>query len=438
MKKLFGTDGVRGVVNEELTPELALKIGNAAGRFFLGRYDTLLIAKDTRNSGDSLEAALASGAASAGMDVQLVGVLPTPGLAYCTRKGGFLGAVISASHNPAVYNGIKLIADGKKISDEEEVEIENLLSSVPLHYSVFSKIGRISCTDLHRKDYIEHITDLFNDKQFTSLKVLVDAANGAVVSVVREVFDNLDIDAEYTFMNPDGLNINEGCGSMHHEMAGKLLKDEQVGFLFDGDADRCLIVLKGNRLVDGDMIMALNSLKMKNTGRLENASVVSTVMSNLGFERFLADHGIRLIRTRVGDKYVLEKMLETSSNLGGEQSGHVIFLDRSTTGDGVITALETMDSLRGMDTSLEEFIDQFPVFPQTLKNVPVANRRRIMEDEKLKAMLTIINEDPGLRVVVRPSGTEPLVRVMVEGENEEEVRTTTERLVEIIEEANGE
>ncbi|HAA86305.1 MAG TPA: phosphoglucosamine mutase [Kosmotogaceae bacterium] len=438
MKKLFGTDGVRGVVNEELTPELALKIGNAAGRFFLGRYDTLLIAKDTRNSGDSLEAALASGAASAGMNVQLVGVLPTPGLAYCTKRGGFLGAVISASHNPAVYNGIKLIADGKKISDEEEVEIENLLTSVPLHYSVFSKIGRISSTDRHRNDYIEHITNLFKDKRFTGLRILVDAANGAVVSVVREVFDNLDIDAEYVSMDPDGININEDCGSMHHEMAGRLLKDEQVGFLFDGDADRCLIVLRGNRLFDGDMIMALNALKMKNTGRLQNAAVVSTVMSNLGFERFLADHGIRLIRTRVGDKYVLEKMLETSSNLGGEQSGHVIFLDRSTTGDGVITALETMDSLKEMHTSLRGFVDQFPVFPQTLKNVPVANRRRVMENEKLKAMLAIIKEDPGLRVVVRPSGTEPLVRVMVEGENEKEVHSTAERLVEIIEEANGE
>lgn len=438
MKRLFGTDGVRGIVNEELTPELAMKIGNAAGRFFLGKYDTLVIAKDTRGSGDLLEAALASGAASAGMNAQLAGVLPTPGLAYCTRQNRFLGAVISASHNPAVYNGIKLVAEGMKISDEEEVEIENLIDSVPLHYSVFSKVGSISYVSHHRRDYIAYVSGLFEGHRFADVEVLVDAANGAVFSVVREVLGTLRIAAEYAFVNPDGININEKCGSTHHESTCRLLKNGQIGVLFDGDADRCLMISENRKLVDGDMIMALNAQKMQMTERLSNGTVVSTVMSNLGFEYFLKTRGLRLIRTRVGDKYVLEKMLETGSRLGGEQSGHLIFLDRSTTGDGLITALETLNTLAELDMSLNEFTDSFPVFPQVLKNVPVADRRKVMDSEKLKTLLDRARKDTDLRVVVRPSGTEPLIRIMVEGMNENKVRDTAEKLAEIIEETNGE
>lgn len=437
MKKLFGTDGVRGIINEELTAELAMKLGNAVGRYYLGKYDKFIIAKDTRSSGDLLESALAAGAASAGMDVELAGVLPTPALAFATNRQKTLGAVISASHNPAVYNGIKLLAKGMKISDEDEVEIENLIENKAFHYTVFSDVGRVTNAARYRDEYVTYVVETYKNERFPDVDLVVDGANGAVSAVIETVYDALKIKADFKNMKSDGININDDCGSLYPEHLGKSLKKGQIGVLFDGDADRCLFVLPETKLVDGDMLMALNSRKMVNQGRLKNNRVVATVMSNLGFEKYLLSRKISLERTKVGDKYVLIRMLQTEGSLGGEQSGHIIFLDRNTTGDGLITSLETLNTLEVLGESLEKFVCEFPVYPQLLKNVPVSNKRGVMESIKLKARLAELANLKDFRIVLRPSGTEPFIRVMVEGAESGEVERLSRELAELVEECSN-
>ncbi|MFO7882148.1 MAG: phosphoglucosamine mutase [Kosmotogaceae bacterium] len=437
MKKLFGTDGLRGTINEELTPELALKVGNAVSRLYAGKYKKLLIAKDTRSSGDLLESALSSGAASAGMDVDLVGVLSTPALAYLTKKYNYIGAMISASHNPAVYNGIKVIEKGKKATDEDEVEIENLMSEHPLHYALHSSVGKIRYAPFYKDEYLEYILELYSDKPLYDGSLALDGANGAIVAVIEDILNALNINADLHFIEPDGVNINDNCGSLHPEAIGEKLRNNEIGVLFDGDADRCLFVLSESRVVNGDMLMAINARKMQAEGRLKGNLVVSTVMSNLGFEKYLENFDIKLLRTKVGDKYVLSKMIDSKSNLGGEQSGHIIFLDRNSTGDGLITTLETLNALAVESEALDEFYNNFPVYPQTLKNVPTPNKKEVMECEKLKKTLEKLNKNDDLRVVVRPSGTEPYVRVMVEGIDEEIVNRISSELVEIVEDCTN-
>ncbi len=437
MKKLFGTDGLRGTINEELTPELALKVGNAVSRHYAGKYRKLLIAKDTRSSGDLLESALSSGAASAGMDVDLVGVLSTPALAYLTKKHNYIGAMISASHNPAVYNGIKVIENGKKATDEDEVEIENLMSEQPLHYALHSSVGKIRYAPFYKDEYLEYVLELYKDKPLYEGNLVLDGANGAIVAVIEDVLNSLNINADLHFIEPNGVNINDNCGSLHPEAIGEKLKNDEIGVLFDGDADRCLFVLPQSKLVNGDMLMALNARKMKSEGRLNGNLVVSTVMSNLGFEKYLENFDIKLLRTKVGDKYVLSKMIEAKGNLGGEQSGHIIFMDRNSTGDGLITTLETLSTLATESEELNDFYKNFPVFPQTLKNVPTPNKKEVMECEKLKVALEKLNKSDDLRVVVRPSGTEPYVRVMVEGIKDEIVDKISSELVEIVEDCSN-
>ncbi len=437
MKKLFGTDGIRGVINEELTPELAMKLGNAIGRYYTGKYNRFIIAKDTRSSGDLLESAMAAGAASAGMNVEFAGVIPTPALAYITNKEGTLGAVISASHNPAVYNGIKVLARGMKISDEDEVEIENLIIDTPFHYTVYSGVGKISYKDHYRDEYIDYVIGLYRNERLPSDGIVVDGANGAISTVISMVYESLGIGAELREIEPNGININDKCGSLFPNFLGDSLKKGQIGVLFDGDADRCLFVLPGSKLIDGDMLMALNSRKLVNQGRLKGNRVVATVMSNLGFEKYLTSKNISLDRTKVGDKYVLERMLQTGGVLGGEQSGHIIFLDRSTTGDGLITSLETLNSLEELDESLEEFAASFPVYPQLLKNVPVSNKKLVMEDMNLKNRLEELKQNDDLRIVLRPSGTEPYIRVMVEGAEQQLVEEICQELVELVQECSN-
>ena len=437
MKKLFGTDGIRGVINEELTPELAMKLGNAIGRYYLGKYNRFIIAKDTRNSGDLLESAMAAGAASAGMNVEFAGVIPTPALAYITKRENTLGAVISASHNPAVYNGIKVLAKGMKISDEDEVEIENLIIDNPYHYTVFSGVGKIRQVDHYRDEYVDYIVGLYGTEKLPSEGIVVDGANGAISTVISMVYESLGIEADLRGIRQNGININDGCGSLFPEYLGNSLQQGQIGVLFDGDADRCLFVLPGSRLIDGDMLMALNSIKMVSQGRLKGNRVVATVMSNLGFEKYLTSRNLLLDRTKVGDKYVLERMLQTGGVLGGEQSGHIIFLDRSSTGDGLITSLETLNTLEELGETLEQFVDSFPVYPQLLKNVPVSDKKGVMEDRKLKDRLEELKKREDLRVVLRPSGTEPFVRVMVEGIESSQVETVCQELVELVEECSN-
>ncbi len=432
MKKLFGTDGIRGIVNEDITPKLSVKLGNALGRFYSGEYKKVIIGMDTRSSGDMLASALASGASASGLDSEIIGILPTPALAYLTKVNNCLGVMISASHNPAIYNGLKVLEKGKKISDFNEVQLEKLMEE-GYNYTTYSQVGKVYYKPELKNTYIDYIVDEYKDVKFIKEKIIVDCAYGAASTIVKEIFDRLNINAQVNFTEFNGININEDCGSMNPNVLSNMLKDDQTGILFDGDADRCLFVLSGNRIINGDMILAINANKMIKEKRLNKNTVVATVMSNLGFENTLKNNKINLTRTKVGDKYVLQNMIENGYTLGGEQSGHIIFFDKNTTGDGLITALETLISLKKLKINLNNFYEEFPVYPQLLKNVPVIDKKEVMENKKLLEVLDELEENENLRVVLRPSGTEPLIRVMVEGKNKNEVEKTTNELIELVE-----
>jgi len=432
MKKLFGTDGIRGIVNEVITPKLSVKLGNALGRFYSGEHKKVIIGMDTRSSGDMLASALASGAAASGLDSEIVGILPTPALAYLTKVNNCLGVMISASHNPAIYNGLKVLEKGKKISDFNEVQLEKLMEE-GYNYTTYSNVGKVYYKSELKNVYIDYIVDEYKDIEFIKDKIIVDCAYGAASTIVKEVFDRLKINAQINFTKFNGININEDCGSMNPNILSNMLKNDQIGILFDGDADRCLFVLSDNRIINGDMILSINASKMVNEKRLKKNTVVATVMSNLGFENSLKNNEINLTRTKVGDKYVLQNMIENGYTLGGEQSGHIIFFDKNTTGDGLITALETLISIKKLEINLNNFYEEFPVYPQLLKNVPVIDKKEVMENKKLVDALEELKKNENIRVVLRPSGTEPLIRVMVEGKDKIEVEKTTNDLIELVE-----
>lgn len=433
MKRLFGTDGIRGIVNEELTVELAMKVGNAVARLYSGKYKTLLIAKDTRNSGNMFEKAISIGAISAGMKVETLGVIPTPTLSFLTKKKKSIGIMISASHNPSIYNGLKVIAEGYKIPDEEEVDLENLILSDNMEYVPYGEIGTVKSSK-SKSDYIDYLLNEYSDIK-SELKIAIDVGHGAAGSILNDIFKKIELNYEVFNNHPDGFNINEECGSTEPAFLSKKIKNDgfDLGILFDGDADRCQFIDKNGDLVDGDKLMAINALKMKKQKRLSKSSVVSTIMSNLGFEEYLKSHDIKLKRTSVGDKYVLRKMLEDDINIGGEQSGHIIFLDKSTTGDGLITALETLETLSYFEKTIGELISEIPSFPQLLKNVSVKDKKTVMLDERIENMKTKYSDRDDLRIVVRASGTEHKIRVMVEGKEASEVEKVTDRFVELIE-----
>jgi phosphoglucosamine mutase len=433
LKRLFGTDGIRGIVNEELTVDLAMKVGNSVARLYSGKYKTLLIAKDTRNSGNMFEKAISIGAISAGMKVETLGVVPTPTLSYLTNKKKAIGIMISASHNPSIYNGLKVIAEGYKIPDEEEVDLENLILSENMEYSPYGEIGIVKKTK-SKNEYIDYLLSNYGEIK-SELKIAIDVGHGAAGGILKDVLGGMSIKYDVFNNSPDGFNINEECGSTEPGFLSKTIKNNgyDLGILFDGDADRCLFIDKNGDLVDGDKLMAINSLKMKKQGRLTKDSVVSTIMSNLGFEEFLKTNDINLKRTSVGDKYVLRKMLEDDINIGGEQSGHIIFLDKSTTGDGFITALETLETLTYFGKNIDELIAEIPSFPQLLKNVSVKDKKTVMLDERIEKMKSKYVDRDDLRIVVRASGTEHKIRVMVEGKVFEEVEKVTDKFVELIE-----
>ncbi|KAF2955709.1 phosphoglucosamine mutase [Marinitoga sp. 38H-ov] len=434
MKRLFGTDGIRGLVNEELTVDLVYKIGNALGRMYAGKYKKMLIARDTRNSGEMIEASLASGALSAGLDVEFCGVITTPALAYLTKSEKTLGVMISASHNPANYNGIKVLAEGFKISDDDEIDIENLILEKKPEYVPYGEIGKMNSSHLKDK-YIGYIVSSY-DLGKIPYKIAVDVGNGATGALIDKIFGAYDIKYDVYFNEPNGLNINEKCGSTHPEVLGNIVKNKgyDLGILFDGDGDRCLFVDKKGNLIDGDKLMAINALKMKEKNRLKNNQVIATIMSNLGLEKFLEKHNIKLYRTAVGDKYVLEKMLDSDTKLGGEQSGHIIFLDKGTTGDGIVTALETLETLVYFNKDINSLISEIPNYPQILKNISVKDKMLVMENEKLKKSIEKYSKLPNFRLVVRASGTEHKVRIMAEGEDENLVNSVVNELYEIVEE----
>lgn len=445
MARLFGTDGVRGIANRELTPDLAYRLGYAGAKVLAVNTDkkpTILIGMDTRISCPMLEAALAAGICSAGADVLLCGVLPTPGIAYLASKYKYdAGVMISASHNSFEYNGIKFFSgNGFKLSDEIEDEIERTVNEYDI-YSQSRPVGEEVGTAVKRPEsghqYIEHLKRRMS-VDLTGMRIAIDCANGAASEIAPSLFEDLGATVIAIGNQPNGLNINKNCGSTHLEVLSQLVVTEKcdIGLAFDGDADRFLAIDGSGNLVDGDAIMSIIAMDMKENGELKYDTIVVTVMSNLGLDIMANENGIVLEKTKVGDRYVLEKMLEKGYNIGGEQSGHVILLDHATTGDGILTALALLKALYRRGQSLVEASEIIRILPQVLLSAKVKNedKAKVMEFDLLKS--TIEKYESQLngkgRILVRASGTEPIIRVMIEGENEEEIFLMARDLVAII------
>lgn len=429
MGRLFGTDGLRGIANTGLSCELAVKTGRAVAEVLtreLSHRPRVLIGKDTRISGDMLTCALATGLCSMGADVELLGVIPTPAVAHLVKKyNADAGIVVSASHNPYEYNGIKIFnGEGFKLSDELEDEIEGIIvGAVPEPpFKTDGEIGVVRHVDFAARDYIEVLKGSIIGG-LSGLRILVDCANGAASRTAGELFFGLGAKAELLSDKPDGVNINAGCGSTHIARLGRLVQENpgkyDLGVAFDGDADRCLLIDETGELIDGDKILSVCGKYLKQKGRLEKSTIVATVMSNMGFFEFAKQNDIEVLTTKVGDRYVLEEMQKGGFVLGGEQSGHVIFLDHGTTGDGQMTALKFMEVMRDTGKKASELASCMEIFPQTLLNIEVENSKKdeLPADDEIRCA---IKSAEGMlkgngRVLVRASGTESLVRVMVEG-----------------------
>jgi len=438
--RLFGTDGVRGLANGELTAELALALSVAAADVLgdtgkLGQRPKAVVGRDTRASGEFLEAAVVAGLASAGIDVLRLGVIPTPGVAFLTDAlGADLGVMLSASHNPMPDNGVKFFArGGHKLADEAEDAIEQVLGEVRL-LPTGSDVGRVTDADGEVELYIEHLVDSI-DQRLDDFRVVVDCANGAASYVGPEALRRAGAEVEAIHDEPDGLNINDDCGSTHMDSlrAAVLAERADVGIAFDGDADRCLAVASDGSLIDGDHILAVLALGMRDAGRLSGNTVVSTVMANLGFRIAMTDAKVDVIATNVGDRYVLEAMRAGGFTLGGEQSGHLLLLDHATTGDGVLTALQLLARVAATRQPLLELASVMTRLPQVLVNVRDVDQSRADDPQLLVAVAAAEQElgDTG-RVLLRPSGTEPLVRVMVEAVDAEQAQAVADQLAEVV------
>jgi phosphoglucosamine mutase len=429
-RRLFGTDGVRGVAGELLTADLALALGRAAVEQAQAPAPRVLVIRDTRESGEMLEAALGAGVAAAGGDVLLGGILPTPAAPLLLRRHGLdLAVVISASHNPYRDNGIKFFAaDGFKLSDETEAAIEARLGDGA--HTAPARLGRVRALHGTHEDYLRALHERFAALDLGGLDVVLDCANGATYRVAPEIFRRLGAMVTACHDAPDGRNINDGCGSTHVEALGEIVVagGHDVGFAFDGDGDRVLAVDRGGAVVDGDELIALVALHLRGAGRLPGDGVAVTVMTNYGFHAAMREAGVQVVTTQVGDRYVLEALRERGWALGGEQSGHVIDTAFNATGDGVATALLTLEALAGADLGERHAMRKLP---QRLVNVPVADRDAAMaSDELAQASEREASRLEGRgRVLVRPSGTEQLVRVMVEAPTEDEAISACERLV---------
>lgn len=448
MGRLFGTDGARGIAVTELTCELAMNIGRAAA-IVLTKQKThkgkarILIGKDTRISSDILESALIAGITSVGADVELLGVVPTPAVAYLVRYyEADAGVMISASHNSVEYNGIKLFSStGFKLPDDVENEIEALILDTPEKMTLVdgSDVGRVKTMYGAVSEYNEHIQSTVDGK-FQGLLVAIDCANGSASATAESLFYKFGAEFVYINNEPDGFNINDKCGSTHMEQLVELVKKRgcDVGFAFDGDADRCLAVDEKGNIIDGDKLIAILSRYMKEIGTLKNNTAVVTVMSNLGFHRFMNENKIETVCTKVGDRYVLEEMLNNGYNIGGEQSGHIIFLDHATTGDGQLTAAQTLELLSKCKRPLSQLVKDIPDFPQLLVNVKITEDKKGLWEKTQKITDIIAQAEQAMgengRILVRESGTEPLVRVMIEGKDEKEVHNWTHLIADTIKE----
>ncbi len=442
MARLFGTDGVRGLANGDLTAPLALDLSVSAARVlaehgeFEGHRPLAVVGRDTRISGQFLEAAVVAGLASAGVDVLLLGVLPTPGVAFLTEAlRADLGVVLSASHNPMPDNGIKFLArGGHKLSDALEMEIEQHLGQ-EWQWPTGGAVGRVETYETAVEEYAAHLVRT-TERPLAGLRVVLDCASGAASDAGPQAIEDAGAFVTAIHAQPDGLNINDGCGSTHLDsLRAAVLKDEaDVGFALDGDADRCLAVDHEGNVVDGDQILAILALAMKESGKLVKDTVVATVMSNLGFVQAMRTAGIGVRQTKVGDRYVLEAMRVAGYNLGGEQSGHVIMSDYATTGDGILTAMHVLERMATTGRSLKDLASVMTRLPQVLVNVRDVDKARADDDPVLAA--AVAEEEAALgdggRVLLRPSGTEPIVRVMVEAATEELATDVAQRLAGVV------
>jgi phosphoglucosamine mutase len=444
MRKLFGTDGVRGVANlDPMTSEMAMQLGRAAAHLFMrrsGRHQ-IVIGKDTRISGYMLESALTSGICSMGVDVLLVGPMPTPAIAFLTRSlRADAGVMISASHNPYQDNGIKFFSnDGFKLPDEMEARIEGLIVSNEIAHlrPTADAIGKAYRIDDAEGRYIEFVKrSLPKELDFQGITVVVDCANGAAYKVAPTVLRELGAKVEVIGNNPDGMNINAGCGAVHPQLLQKAVIEQraQLGVALDGDADRAIFVCEQGRIVDGDHIMAMLALDLHRQGKLAKQTIVGTVMSNFGLELAMTKAGIALARTAVGDRYLLERMSSEGFNFGGEQSGHFIFLDHNTTGDGLISALQVLSLMKRTGKPLSELAHAMTAMPQILVNVNVSQKPNLDSVPELQRAIQDSEQrlNGSGRVLVRYSGTEPLLRVMVEGECDEQIREVANYLVDVV------
>lgn len=444
MARLFGTDGVRGVANEELTPTLAMQLGQA-GAYVLTKENehkpTIMVGCDTRISGDMLANALMAGACSVGANCIYVGVVPTPAVAYLTKKYKVdAGVVISASHNPVEFNGIKFFdGNGYKLPDELEDEIESLIRNEMrgVKFPTGSRVGKIKYRTDAREEYINHAIQAVG-VNLSGVKIVVDCAEGASFYTSVEALKELGADVVAIHNNPDGTNINANCGSTHMEelQARVVYEKANLGLAFDGDADRLLAVDEQGHIVDGDQIMAIIGNYMKNKGTLKQNTIVATVMSNLGFFLMAEKNDMHIEQTKVGDRYVLERMKEIGANLGGEQSGHIIFLDDNTTGDGLLSALHLLEVVVETGQPLSELASIMEVLPQSIVNAKVANHKKekyMDYPEIAEAIATVSEKFAGEgRVLIRPSGTEPLVRVMIEGKDKKQIDEEAKKLANLI------
>lgn len=443
MGKYFGTDGVRGVANSELSPELAFKLGRFGGYVLLkqseGKHPRVLVGRDTRISGQLLEHALIAGLLSVGIEVMQLGVIPTPGVAYLTKtQGAAAGVMISASHNPALDNGIKFFgSDGFKLSDETELEIEALLDAETDDLPRPST-GELGTVDEYLEGSLKYVKFLQQTipSSLAGMKVALDGANGATAPVLSRLFADLETEFYPMGVKPDGVNINDGVGSTHPEALAKFVLETgaDLGLSFDGDGDRCIAVDENGAIVDGDKIMYICGSYLKELGKLNKDTIVSTVMSNLGFHRAIEEAGMVALQTAVGDRYVVEEMRKNGYNFGGEQSGHLVFLDLNTTGDGLLSGIQLMNVMKATGKTLSELAAQVPTYPQELVNIRVSDKHGAMAVPAIKTIIDEVEAEMAGngRVLVRPSGTEPLVRVMVEAPTDELCKDYVDRISTVV------
>lgn len=437
MGRLFGTDGARGIAGSELTADLAMKIG-ASSAYVLGENKKIkvIVGMDTRYSGDMLACAVNAGLLSMGADVIFVGVVPTPAVSFLvTQINADMGVMISASHNPAKYNGIKLFNNkGYKLADEIEEKIEHYILDEELPEC--TNIGKYERDENLKNKYINFLYSLAND--YDGLKVVVDCANGSASATAPTLFEKLNVNAEIIFDNPDGVNINDNCGSTHLDALISKVKEVQadLGIAYDGDADRCLLVTNDGDVVDGDYVLAICGKYLKEKGKLNNNAIVGTVMSNLGLRKFCESENINFVATKVGDRYVLEEMLDKDYVIGGEQSGHVIFKEYANTGDGELTSLMILNILSERECKLSELASVMDKYPQVLVNVNVTREGKALfgEDDEINVLIKKYEDELNGdgRILIRASGTENLIRVMIEGKNTEEISRMANDIADLI------